>query len=69
MIAMRGLTIAAGKQEISKSILETFLQSVDRGMLPNRFPIIRRRRWNTTPLTPHCGCLSRCTNTTGNFRT
>lgn len=38
MIAMRGLTIAAGKQEISKSILETFLQSVDRGMLPNRFP-------------------------------
>ncbi|HRI62100.1 MAG TPA: amylo-alpha-1,6-glucosidase, partial [Saprospiraceae bacterium] len=38
MIAMRGLTIATGKQEISKSILETFLQSVDRGMLPNRFP-------------------------------
>jgi predicted glycogen debranching enzyme len=38
MIAMRGLTIAAGKQEISKSILETFLRSTDRGMLPNRFP-------------------------------
>ena len=38
MIAMRGLTIATGKQEISKSILETFLRSTDRGMLPNRFP-------------------------------
>lgn len=38
MIAMRGLTIAAGKQEESKSILRTFLKSLDRGMLPNRFP-------------------------------
>lgn len=38
MIAMRGLTIAAGKQEASKSILRTFLQYLDRGMLPNRFP-------------------------------
>lgn len=38
MFAMRGLTIATGKQEISKSILETFLRSTDRGMLPNRFP-------------------------------
>jgi predicted glycogen debranching enzyme len=38
MIAMRGLTIATGKQAESKSILETFLKSVDKGMLPNRFP-------------------------------
>ena len=38
MIAMRGLTIAAGKQAESKSILRTFLKSLDRGMLPNRFP-------------------------------
>jgi len=38
MIAMRGLTIAAGKQEESKSILRTFLQYLDKGMLPNRFP-------------------------------
>lgn len=38
MIAMRGLTIAAGKQEESKSILRTFLQYLDGGMLPNRFP-------------------------------
>ena len=38
MIAMRGLTIAAGKPEIARSILETFLRHTDRGMLPNRFP-------------------------------
>lgn len=38
MIAMRGLTIASGKKDVSKSILETFLRSVDQGMLPNRFP-------------------------------
>lgn len=38
MIAMRGLTIAAGKQQESKSILRTFLQYLDKGMLPNRFP-------------------------------
>jgi len=37
MIAMRGLSIATGKKEISKSILETFLSSIDKGMLPNRF--------------------------------
>lgn len=38
MIAMRGLTIAAGKQEVSRSILDTFFHYIDRGMLPNRFP-------------------------------
>ena len=38
MIAMRGLTIATSKQEISKSILRTFLKYLDQGMLPNRFP-------------------------------
>jgi len=38
MIAMRGLCIAAGKQEISKSILTTFFNSLSEGMLPNRFP-------------------------------
>ena len=38
MIAMRGLTIATGRQEISKSILSTFFRYVDKGMLPNRFP-------------------------------
>ncbi len=38
MIAMRGLTIATGKQEVSKSILQTFFSSLSEGMLPNRFP-------------------------------
>ncbi len=38
MIAMRGLTIASGKQAVSKSIFQTFLSYLDGGMLPNRFP-------------------------------
>ena len=38
MIAMRGSVIANGKQEEAKSILRTFCQYIDRGMLPNRFP-------------------------------
>ncbi|MBW6498593.1 MAG: glycogen debranching enzyme N-terminal domain-containing protein [Bacteroidales bacterium] len=38
MIALQGLGISMGKQEISKSILGTFFKSIDQGMLPNRFP-------------------------------
>jgi len=38
MIAMRGLTIATGEKEVSKSILNTFLKYLDEGMLPNNFP-------------------------------
>jgi predicted glycogen debranching enzyme len=38
MIALRGLCIAPGKQEVTRSILQTFLRYVDKGMLPNRFP-------------------------------
>jgi len=38
MIAMRGLIIATGKREIAKSIFNTFLQYLDGGMIPNRFP-------------------------------
>ncbi|MDX2071240.1 MAG: amylo-alpha-1,6-glucosidase [Haliscomenobacter sp.] len=38
MIAMRGLTIASGKKEVSQSIIRTFLQYLNRGLLPNRFP-------------------------------
>jgi len=37
MIAMRGLTIATGKKEISESILTSFLLNLSEGMLPNRF--------------------------------
>jgi len=38
MIAMRGLCIDTGKQDVCKSILKTFLNYIDEGMLPNRFP-------------------------------
>ncbi len=38
MIALRGLGIALGKQEICRSILHTFFQYISEGMLPNRFP-------------------------------
>jgi predicted glycogen debranching enzyme len=38
MIALSGLTIAADRPEIAASILRTFAQFVDQGMLPNRFP-------------------------------
>ncbi len=38
MIAMRGICIALNKQEEAKLIIRTFLQYLDGGMLPNRFP-------------------------------
>ena len=38
MIAMRGLTMATGLKAISKSVLSTFYKTIDKGMLPNRFP-------------------------------
>jgi predicted glycogen debranching enzyme len=38
MIAMRGLVIATGKKKIAESIFLTFLQYLDNGMIPNRFP-------------------------------
>ncbi|NJL48193.1 MAG: glycogen debranching protein [Leptolyngbyaceae cyanobacterium SM2_5_2] len=38
MIALPGLTLATGRPDIARSILLTFAQHMDRGMLPNRFP-------------------------------
>lgn len=38
MIALPGLTLATGRPEVAASILRTFAQFVDQGMLPNRFP-------------------------------
>ncbi len=38
MISLSGLTLATGRVEIARSILYTFAQYLDRGMLPNRFP-------------------------------
>ena len=38
MIALPGLTLTTGKHEVARSILRTFAQHVNQGMLPNRFP-------------------------------
>jgi predicted glycogen debranching enzyme len=38
MVALPGLTLLTGKPEVARSILRTFAQHVDQGMLPNRFP-------------------------------
>ena len=38
MIALPGLTLVTGKHDIARSILRTFTQHVDQGMLPNHFP-------------------------------
>lgn len=38
MIALPGLTLATGRRESARRILETFARFVDRGMLPNVFP-------------------------------
>ncbi|MEM8859870.1 MAG: amylo-alpha-1,6-glucosidase [Chloroflexota bacterium] len=40
MISIPGLTLCSGREEIAKSILSTYAQYVDKGMLPNRFPDI-----------------------------
>ena len=38
MIALPGLTLATGRLEVARSILQEFARHADRGMLPNRFP-------------------------------
>jgi glycogen debranching enzyme len=38
MIALPGLTLSTGRFEDARGILRAFAASVDRGMLPNRFP-------------------------------
>jgi glycogen debranching enzyme len=38
MIALPGLTLAAGRFQEARGILREFARSVDQGMLPNRFP-------------------------------
>ncbi|MGA7933364.1 MAG: amylo-alpha-1,6-glucosidase [Kovacikia sp.] len=38
MISLPGLAIATGRPEIARSILRTFANYVNQGMLPNRFP-------------------------------
>ena len=38
MISLPGLTLPTRKYDVARSILRTFAQHVDQGMLPNRFP-------------------------------
>jgi predicted glycogen debranching enzyme len=38
MIALPGLTLPTGRHDVARSILRTFAQHVNQGMLPNRFP-------------------------------
>ncbi|NJN85929.1 MAG: glycogen debranching protein [Leptolyngbyaceae cyanobacterium SL_7_1] len=38
MISLPGLTLTTGRPEVARSILRTFAQYVDQGMVPNRFP-------------------------------
>lgn len=38
MIALPGLTLVTGRPDVAASILRTFAQFVDKGMIPNRFP-------------------------------
>jgi len=38
MISLPGLTLATGRPEIAKSILQEFSKHISQGMLPNRFP-------------------------------
>lgn len=38
MISLPGLTLTTGRSEVAASVLRTYAQFVDRGMLPNRFP-------------------------------
>lgn len=38
MISLPGLTLVTGRYDDARNILRTFARSIDRGMLPNRFP-------------------------------
>ena len=38
MIALPGLTLATGRYDTARRILQTFARFVDQGMLPNVFP-------------------------------
>jgi len=52
MIALPGLTLPTGRFEIARSILRTFAQHVNQGMLPNRFPDAgETREYNTVDAT------------------
>lgn len=52
MIALPGLTLTTNRPEVAASILRTYAQFVDQGMIPNRFPDIGERpEYNTVDAT------------------
>ena len=52
MIALPGLTLAANRAPVARSILAEFARHVDQGMLPNRFPDAGERpEYNTVDAT------------------
>lgn len=52
MISLPGLTLAAGRPDVARTILRTFAQFVDQGMLPNRFPEVGEEpEYNTVDAT------------------
>jgi predicted glycogen debranching enzyme len=48
MISLPGLTITTGRYDIARSILKTFAQYIDQGMLPNCFPDIGNKPYYNT---------------------
>jgi predicted glycogen debranching enzyme len=66
MIALPGLTLITGRSDVAKSILLTFAQYVDQGMLPNRFPEMgEKAEYNTVDATlwffEAARCYAACT--------
>ncbi len=52
MIALPGLTLNTNRSEIAASILRTYAQFVDQGMIPNRFPDVGQKpEYNTVDAT------------------
>lgn len=52
MIALPGLTLVTGRPEVAASILRTYAQYVDQGMIPNRFPDVGEKpEYNTADAT------------------
>ncbi len=52
MIALPGLTLNTNRSEIAASILRTYAQFVDQGMIPNRFPDVGEKpEYNTVDAT------------------
>jgi predicted glycogen debranching enzyme len=52
MISLPGLTLATGRPEVARSIIHTFAQHIDRGMLPNKFPdALEAPEYNTVDAT------------------